>query len=166
MELFTDGSELSLSLAYRNRPEDRATAERNRAMVMAVFDRLVAGEGDAFWELFDDDVVFHEAACLPYGGAHHGLAATRQAFEVLCETFSDNKVVFEEVLAAGDIVIAYQTITFRVKANGRTGTLPVSELFRFRGGKVVEWRACYFDANLVAAAIDPARYHSPGLTRS
>jgi hypothetical protein len=163
MELFTEGSDLSVALSYRNAPEDRETAESNRRIIMDVLDRLVAGHGDAFWEIFSPDVVFHEAACLPYGGAHRGLEATRKAFDVLCNTFSDNKVVFEQVLAAGDIVIAYQTISFRVQKNGNAGAIPVAELFRFRDSKVVEWRACYFDSNLVAAAIDPDTYSSPAL---
>jgi hypothetical protein len=163
MELFTEGSDLSIALAYRNAPDDRDTAESNRKIVMEVLDRLVAGEGNAFWEMFSPDVVFHEAACLPYGGAHRGIEATQKAFDVLCNTFSDNRVVFEQVLAAGDMVIAYQTISFRVAKTGNTGTIPVAELFRFRDSKVVEWRACYFDSNLVAAAIDPDAYSSPAL---
>jgi limonene-1,2-epoxide hydrolase len=61
--------------------------------------------------------------------------------------------VMEAVLASRDIVIIYQTITFEAKATGQTGTLPVCELFRFRDGKVIEWRAHYFDACMVAKAI-------------
>jgi limonene-1,2-epoxide hydrolase len=57
------------------------------------------------------------------------------------------------VLAAGDIVIVYQTVTFRPRENSNSLTLPVSELFRFRNGKVIEWRALYFDSNKVAKAI-------------
>jgi hypothetical protein len=34
--------------------------------------------------------------------------------------------------------------------------LPVAELFRFRDGKVVEWRALYFDACMVSKAIKSA----------
>ena len=48
------------------------------------------------------------------------------------------------------IAAHWQTITFEAAATGKTGTLPVAELFRFRSGKVIEWRAHYFDACLVA----------------
>jgi len=60
----------------------------------------------------------------------------------------------ERFLAAEDIVILYQTISFRVRENGNTGSLPVAEMFRFRDGKVIEWRALYFDACMVARAIN------------
>ena len=35
--------------------------------------------------------------------------------------------------------MVYQTITFRIRANGNTFTIPMAEMFRFRGGKVIEW---------------------------
>ena len=161
MEIFTEGSDLSLVLQYRQAPEDTETSNRNRNIVLHALDMLAAGDPEAIWDMFSPDVVFHEAACLPYGGAHHGIEATRKAFETMCDTFAENRVIFEQVLAAGDMVIAYQTIDFRVKKTGITGKIPVSEMFRFEDGKVIEWRACYFDANLVAAAIDPENYHSP-----
>jgi uncharacterized protein len=103
--------------------------------------------------MYDPDVVFHEAACLPYGGAHKGLPAVKQAFARLAGTYDKMHTVFEEILAAGDIVITYQTVALRVKANGNRVTFTVAELFRFRDGKVIEWRAHYFDSAMVAKAI-------------
>ena len=150
MEMFTEGSDLAVRLAYRDQPADPAVAERNRQAVLGALDAVVAGDVDSFWAMFDEDVVFYEADCLPYGGAHRGLGAVKQAFGELSSYFSANHVVFEQVLAAGEIVIAYQTIAFRVRANGRTGAIPVAELFRFREGKVIEWRALYFNSHLVA----------------
>jgi ketosteroid isomerase-like protein len=157
MELFTEGSDIDIKLQYRVSPGDPKIAERNRMAVMNALDELVTGNVDSFWSLFDPDVVFHEAACLPYGGAHTGLKAAKEALGRLSDMYSSNHVVFEEVLAAGDIVIAYQTMAFRVKANGNTGALPVAELYRFRNGKVVEWRALYFDSNMVAQLITEGR---------
>lgn len=140
-------------LAYRqDRPFDE-TAERNRAALTGALDALLGGDIEPFWGLFDEDVTFHEAACLPYGGAHRGLAATKEAYGRLAATFSDMHAVMEAALASCDLVILYQTITFTVASNGRAGTLPVSEVFRFRDGKVIEWRACYFDADAVSRAI-------------
>jgi limonene-1,2-epoxide hydrolase len=64
--------------------------------------------------------------------------------------------VIEGVLASRDMVILYEIISFTAKATGESGTLPVCELFRFRDGKVVEWRAFYFDACQVAKALTAA----------
>ena len=39
-----------------------------------------------------------------------------------------------------------------MKGTGETGSMPVAELYRFRDGKVIEWRAMYFDASIMARA--------------
>ncbi len=103
--------------------------------------------------MYDDEAVFHEAACLPYGGAHRGIEAVKAGYGQIHVVFDRIDALFEQLLVAGDIAIAYQQIDFRVRDNGRTGSFPVAELFRFRDGKVIEWRALYFDADMVARAI-------------
>jgi len=155
MDSPADTSGQQMVLAYRDQPGFDATAEANRKRITETLDALAAGDGEALWRIFDPDVTFHEASCLPYGGAHRGLEATKAAYAQLCDCYSAMHAVMEAVLASRDIVILYQTITFTAKATGRPGTLPVCELFRFREGKVVEWRANYFDACLVAKALTP-----------
>ena len=70
------------------------------------------------------------------------------------QTFSGFSTVFEAILAAQDFAILRQTVDFKVRASGNRGTMPVTELFRFRDGKVIEWRAIYLDVCLVAKAIN------------
>lgn len=143
----------SIVLDYRDFPAFDETAEANRKLLTDALDNMAAGDADAFWSIFDPDVTFYEASCLPYGGAHKGLEATQRGFGQLCEQFSKMHSEFEAVLASRDIVILYQTIEFEAAKTGKTGALPVAELFRFRDGKVIEWRAHYFDACLVAEAL-------------
>jgi ketosteroid isomerase-like protein len=157
MEKRSEVSEPAITLLYRSAPEDPEVVARNRKMMLDALDGIASGDAEAFWSIFDPDVVFHEAACLPYGGAHHGIAATRRAFDRIHEVFSQARNALEAVLAAGDIVMLYQTITFCVRENGNSGSFPVAELFRFRNSKVVEWRALYFDSHMVAQAISGAR---------
>jgi ketosteroid isomerase-like protein len=156
MSMFGDETADELILRYREPPQDEAIAARNRRTLMDALDALAAGNLDAFWSIFDADVVFHEAPCLPYGGVHQGLEATKQAFERMGRMYSSMRAELEAVLAARDIAILYQTITFKVRDNGNTGSLPVAEMYRFRDGKVVEWRALYFDSNMVAQALSGA----------
>lgn len=151
--MFGEETANALILRYREIPPDEATAARNRAALMRALDALEAGDLDGFWSVFDPDVVFHEAPCLPYGGAHRGLAATQQAFYRMGEAYSHMRAEIEAVLASQDMAILYQTIEFRVRATGAAGALPVTEMFRFRDGKVVEWRAFYFDSAMVAQAL-------------
>lgn len=145
-------ADLAMVFHYRDHPEAPETVRRNRQTMLDVLDQLEAGNWDAFWAIFDPDVTFYEAACLPYGGAHRGLEAAKRAYGRIGETFEINAIM-EAVLAAGDIVILYQTVNARVRANGNKVTFPVSELFRFVDGKVIEWRALYFDSDMVAKAI-------------
>ncbi|MCB2076649.1 MAG: nuclear transport factor 2 family protein [Novosphingobium sp.] len=138
---------------FRDHPAYDETAQANRKILTDALDALLEGREDAFWAIFDPEVTFHEASCLPYGGAHVGLEATKKAYAFLCEHFSKMRSVMEAVLASRDVVMIYQTITFEAADTGKSGTLPVAELFRLRDGKVIEWRAHYFDACMVAEAL-------------
>ncbi len=144
----------AMVLAFRDAPGFDETAAANRALLVGALEQIEAGNFAAFWDIYDPEVTFHEASCLPYGGTHRGLEATKRAYAQLSATFSEMKAVMEAVLASRDICILYQTITFRTADAGITGSFPVCEVFRFRAGKVIEWRACYFDACLMADAIE------------
>jgi ketosteroid isomerase-like protein len=146
-------SDLATVLAFRDAPGYDETAERNRSLLVGAIEQIEAGNFDAFWDIYDPDVTFYEASCLPYGGAHRGLEATKRAYAELSATFSEMKSVMEAVLASRDLCILYQTISFRTARAGVRASFPVCEVFRFRDGKVIEWRACYFDACLMAKAI-------------
>ena len=148
-----DGPPLRGRLLYREHPGSDAVAAENRAILAGAIDSVLAGDRDAYWAIYHPDAVFHEADCLPYGGAHRGIEAIKTGYGMIHQVFDGVHALFEELLAAGDIVIAYQQIDFRVRKNGRTGSFPVAELFRFRDGKVIEWRALYFDADMVTRAL-------------
>ena len=146
-------TDLHMVALYNQSPGPDETARANRGALIEAFEAIRAGDQAPFLAMLDPEVTFHEAACLPYGGSHVGLEATLAAYQKMTETFSDMRTVCEDVLTSGDLCILYQTITFTVKANGNKGTLPVAEMFRFRDGRIIEWRANYFDADLVARAI-------------
>jgi ketosteroid isomerase-like protein len=149
----TQNSEPAMVLAFRDAPGFDHTAEHNRALLVGALEQIEAGNFDAFWEIFDPEVTFHEASCLPYGGAHRGLEATKRAYARMAATFSEMKSAMEALLASRDLCILYQTISFRTAQAGVAASFPVCEVFRFRDGRVIEWRACYFDACLMAEAI-------------
>lgn len=163
MTVFADDAPAFQSIrSYKEKEPSTDDAERHREALLAAWDAQAAGDEAPFWSLFSPEVVFHEAACLPYGGAHHGLEATKRAHEKIYECYDRVHVDIEQVFFAGDLAIAYVHLRFRVRENGRTGSLPLAELYRFRDGKVIEWRALYFDANLVAEAIAAPRSAEPG----
>ena len=148
-----DTADQEMVLGYQSGVGVDAQALANRQALIDVFEQLQRGEEQGFWALFDPDASFHEASCLPYGGAHHGIDAIKRAYGEMCSTFSAMRSEFHEVLTGGDYCILYQSIEFTVAANGNQGGFPVAEMFRFRNGKIVEWRANYFDACLMAKLI-------------
>lgn len=148
-----ENSDLAMVLAFREAPGFDEVAQRNRELLTGALDQIEAGNIEAFWDIFDRDVTFHEASCLPYGGTYRGLEETKRGYAAMSATFSEMKSEMEAVLASRDLCILYQTITFRTAQAGIVGSFPVCEVFRFRDGKVIEWRACYFDACLMAKAI-------------
>ena len=150
---YAEGAANAIRLAYRDDPPSGEDTEAIRARVMQAIEQLASGDEEAFWAIFDADVAFHEAQCLPYGGTHRGLAATRGAHDTIYDYFESIQIELEQILAAGDIVIAYAWMTYRVRKNGRSGRFPLAEVFRFKDGKVIEWRLHYFDAATVAADI-------------
>jgi ketosteroid isomerase-like protein len=153
MDFLDDRWEFKIDLDYRDAPEDEKVVQQNRKTLMDAFDRMVAGDAESFWAIFDPEAVFHEASALPYGGSHKGIPAIQKAVATIASQYSKMHTRFETISASRDSVFAYQTITFKVKKNGNTGSLPVAELYRFRNGKVIEWRALYFDPSVVAKAI-------------
>ena len=144
---------LKMATRFRDCPVTDEIAERNRKTLLNGLTALMGGNEEAFWSIYDPNVVFYEASCLPYGGTHKGLEAAQRAHAQIHQVFSEVRAEFEAILAAEDIVIIYQTINFRVRTNGNSGSFQVAETFRFRNGKVVEWRALYSDACLVSQAI-------------
>jgi ketosteroid isomerase-like protein len=142
-------------LRHRETAEEREIAEGNRKTLIDAIEAYSQGDEQAYWAIFDENVVFHEAPCLPYGGAHVGIEATQKAFAHLHRTFAELHAEFEVILAARDLVIVEQTVSF-TGHEGYIGTMPVAEMFRFRDGKVIEWRAHYFDSNMVAKAFGSA----------
>ncbi len=149
-----ESSNTQIVLGFRDKPGYDAGAEQNRQKVIDAINGLIAGDGEALWRIYDPEVTFHEASCLPYGGAHQGIEATKKAYARLCDCFSAMHANMEAVLASRDIVILYQHIRATAKATGKTASFPVCELFRFRDGKVIEWRAHYFDACLMASVLN------------
>lgn len=153
MEAAGQSDDHRIALDFLNRTPFDETAQANRRIFADALERMAGGDAEAFWDIFDPDVVFHEATCLPYGGAYRGIEETRRGYMAMCAAHSQMSSQQEALLASGDLVILYQTITFTVAANGRKGTLPVAEMFRFQGGKVIEWRALYSDPCYVAGLL-------------
>src|SRR5690349_4045533 len=88
----------AMVLDFRAAPGFDATAEANRSLLVGALEQIEAGNFEAFWDIYDPDVTFYEASCLPYGGENRGIEATKRAYVQLSATFSEMRAVMEAVL--------------------------------------------------------------------
>jgi ketosteroid isomerase-like protein len=104
------------------------------------------------------DVVYTQAAGLPYGGIFHGLPEMVKMFMKSSE-FSSIVVIDGWQLSTNTItkkVIASFTIRATAKKSGRALDMEIRECFELRDGKIVAITPFYFDTKTFAAFLDEA----------
>jgi ketosteroid isomerase-like protein len=139
--------ELSIRLSEDSGLTD--TARQNRELLYTAYKNMAAGDGEAIARLLDPEVVFIEAEGLPYGVSASGIEGALQGVAGMFGAWSQLRAEFLEFLAGGDLVIAYLIMTGIARATGQTYSGPTAELFRFRNGKIIEWRPIYWDTHAV-----------------
>lgn len=142
-------STFDLKLLVDSKSDIDITARRNRTALIRAYEAQLAGDLESWWAIFDKEVEFYEAESLPYGVSSKGLEAAKQGVAGMFSAWSHLKVVFEEFVAAGDLVICYIQMTATSRKTGEIYQGPVAETFRFRDGKVIEWRPIYWDTHRV-----------------
>ena len=124
-------------------------AARNRRAIEAAYRAMIAGDQGALFALLAVDVEFHEASSLPYGGSFSGLEGARAGVVGMFSAWSHLRVEIEELVAGGDLVIVYLWMRATARATGEVYEGPTAELFRFKDGKISEWRPIYWDTHRV-----------------
>ena len=85
---------------------------------------------------FDDDLIMHEPASLPFGGTYRGLSEFQKFYPAVRAFYDFERFELLGVYGDGDTVFA--TITAALA--GSSGTIFIAEQFRFAGSKLVEVR--------------------------
>jgi ketosteroid isomerase-like protein len=139
---------LELKLSLNERSGLTEEAGHNRELVVKAYEARLTGDAQALLRLLDPKIEFHLPKSLPYGGAYSGPDGVIKGIERLFAFWGQLEIDFEDFLAAGDLVIGY----FHVKgaaATGKTYANPGCVLFRFKDGKIVEWRTFEADTHLI-----------------
>ena len=135
---------------------------RNLAVIKKMFE-AVASRGDpahfaerwaAYLDLFDPNVVIHEAASLPYGGAfagHTGVAAHAKGFGDAWSALqpSEQRGLQPSFLADGDTVVVLWRQQGLNSSTGEHFDMPVTSVYRMKDERVTEARMLHFDAGVV-----------------
>jgi ketosteroid isomerase-like protein len=101
------------------------------------------GEGDvpAVLGIFADDIEWHEAEGMPYGGVYRGgEAVVQNVFGPLSQDVEDFALTPEEFMAAGGTVAVVLSYTGTGKVTGKPLDLPVVHVWDIQDGKAVRFR--------------------------
>jgi ketosteroid isomerase-like protein len=125
------------------------TVQDNTAVVRKFTAGLRAGDVGSCLDLLDDEIVFSEAASLPFGGDYVG----KDGFVQLLRNVARDLRVRLDAPQIGDAgpfvaVRVYGTMTSR--ATGRGLQMQVVDLYQLRAGKIVRVDVFYQDSRAVS----------------
>jgi uncharacterized protein len=116
-------------------------SEQSVEVVKRAYAAFAEGDVPAVLGAFADDIEWHEAEGMPYGGVHRGAEAVAQnVFGPISQDVEGFAVRPEEFMTAGDTVAVVVTYTGTGKATGKPLDLPVVHVWDIKDGKVVRFR--------------------------
>ena len=114
-------------------------AEQSVDMIRGAYEAFA--RGDVPGVLGADDIEWHEAEGMPYGGVYRGGEAVAQnVFGPLTQDVPDFAVTPEEFIASGDAVAVVVRYTGTGKATGKQLDLSVVHVWDVRAGKIARFR--------------------------
>jgi uncharacterized protein len=128
--------------------------DANIAVVKRFYQYLADNDRDgAYANVLAEDCVLHETGVLPYGGVYRGRELMKQTLAGVIAGFDDFACEIRNYLAGGDEVVVHLEISGVGRISRKPFKVPIMELWRIRGGKVVELRPFLYDAAAIADAL-------------
>jgi ketosteroid isomerase-like protein len=146
--------------------------QSNVEVVLRTFRAVEERDRDALFALYHDDVEFHEAPSLPYGGTVRGKRAIRAQLEAAPEatwlgtwgplqpTEAERRMDPRVVAAEGEEV----SVLFTQRAlspDGERFEAPVFGLYQVRDGKFARAQMFHFDTAAIVAFLERAANSGP-----
>jgi uncharacterized protein len=141
--------------------------QSNAEVVLSAIRAVEERDREALFELYHEDVEFHDAPSLPYGGIIRGKAAVREQLETTPEATwlgtwgplqpaeAERRVDPRVVAAEGEQV----TVLYTQRALGPDGERfesPVLGLYEVRDGKLARAQMFHYDTVAILAFLDRA----------
>jgi len=128
------------------------SSDDTRAAVADIFDAFAKGDFARLALRYDEDIdwVFYApVAVFPFTGARRGRAAVFQAYADMFRDYRLERQEREAIIVEGDRAAALLDVTLVQRSTGRTVRSRVASFYRFRDGRVVEYRGFVdsFDAS-------------------
>ena len=110
-------------------------------VVRGVYEAFGRGDVAAVLGAMADDVEWHEAEGMPYGGVYRGgQAVAENVFGPIVRDVSNFAVSPEELIGSGDTVAVVVRYTGTGQATGKQLDLPVVHVWDVRDGKIACFR--------------------------
>jgi len=122
-------------------------AQQNRNSLMKAYKARCDGIAQDLLDLLDPSVVFRVPESLPFGGTEKGLSGVIKGIGEMFTIWDRLSVEFEQFVAGGDLVIGYFRMAGVTKGRHEKYDHPGCAVFRFRNGKIIEWRTLYWDTH-------------------
>ena len=134
-------------MSLAGQPSPRDAIQRFYAAEAAYMN---AGGGDAgasFADMaatLDPDVVLHQSSDLPWGGEFHGHAGYEDWARQMSRAFDRLEVKDTRFFTDGDTVVITCRLVTCSRASGETLDLPMVQVVRVHGDRIVEFRPFYW----------------------
>lgn len=146
--------------------------QSNVEVVLALFRAVEERDREALLGLYHDNVEFHDAASLPYGGSVRGKAAIRAQLEAAPETTwlgtwgplqpteAERRMDPRVIAAEGDQVAVLYTQR-ALSPDGERFEAPVVGLYEVRDGKFARAQMFHYDTAALLAFLDRTAASEP-----
>ena len=101
----------------------------------------------------DPDVVLHQSPDLPWGGEFHGHAGYADWAAQMSRAFDRLDVKDDHFFTDNDTVVITCRLITRSRASGVTLDLPMTQVVRMRGDRIVEFRPFYWNVPAYREAV-------------
>ncbi|MET0988844.1 MAG: nuclear transport factor 2 family protein [Steroidobacteraceae bacterium] len=125
-----------------------------RQVVQSLYDLCQRGEWEQVETLLTDDFYLTEAPGLPFEGIYRGRSALRQVFGRVFTMLDIAGLDVHDITVGEHHAVGVLDMLLAGKPPVRVA---ITEVFRFRDGKVCEIRPHYFDTSVIVAAVAARR---------
>ena len=102
----------------------------------------------------DPEVVLHQSPDLPWGGEFHGHAGYEDWARRMSAAFDRLEVRDRRFLCEGEAVVVTCRLLTRARSFGETLDLPMAQVIRVRGERIVDFRPFYWNVPAYRAAVE------------
>jgi ketosteroid isomerase-like protein len=121
--------------------KERLVADQSVEIVEGTYAAFARGDVPGVLAAMADDIEWHEAEGMPYGGVHRGGdAVVRNVFGPITADIDDFAVTPIELIPSGDTVAVVARYTGTGKSTGKKLDLEVVHVWDVRDGKIVRFR--------------------------